>query len=241
MVDVPAAGWRLIRVITVAPTINLLTSTLQARLTELYSERFSYVPPLPIEPIAWNRKTNDGANNVSRTILSVEVRGTGHIIGLSVKYLDGVVSRGSKDGGNHHTFTLNSGEHIVEMLGCDDGEWFRGMQFTTNTGRCSVICGPLGGIPVISRSKGGILAGFSTSSKKHAEWNYVMTGVRGIWRYDLMPRNPKENDVYSDYFEAGNKNWKGFNDRALIANLSSLCFSSVEVQPGDDIDNIQIS
>jgi hypothetical protein len=63
------------------------------------------------------------------------------------------------------------------MLTCADGEWLRGMQFITNMGRCSVIYGSLEGVPAISRSKGGILVGLTTSTKKHPEWDYLVTSV----------------------------------------------------------------
>ncbi|KAF8750856.1 MYND finger [Rhizoctonia solani] len=188
----------------------------------------------------------------------VEIRGTAHIIGLSTHYFDGVISRGGKDGGNHHMFTLTEGEHIIEMLTCADGEWLRGIQFITNMGRCSVIYGSLEGTPVISRSKGGILVGLTTSTKKHSEWDYLVTGVnvsttfyepqtymddatkQGIWRCDFLRSVPKENDVYSDYFGAKTHNGTGFNDRALIGNSSSMHISSVEIWSGDDgIDGIQ--
>ncbi|EUC60502.1 jacalin domain protein [Rhizoctonia solani AG-3 Rhs1AP] len=239
-IDVPATGWRLVRIVAVTPTINILSDSLQARLTELYTERFSYVPPFTMGPIAWNQKIHDDAYNASRTISDVEVRGNCHIIGLSIKYLDGVVSQGGKDGGNHHTFTLNNGEHIVEIMTCTDDEWLRGIQFITNTGRCSTIYGWFEDIPVISRSKGGVLAGLSTSSKKHAQWDYLLTGVRGIWRYDLISRIPKENDVYSDFFGA-KKHGVIFNDRALIGNSGSMHISSVEVRSEYVIDSIQFT
>ncbi|CAE6433845.1 unnamed protein product [Rhizoctonia solani] len=240
MIDVPTSGWRLIRIVTVSPTVNLLPNSLQARLTELYAERFSYVLPLTIDSIRYQHKINDDANNASKTISTLEVHSTSHIIGLSIKYLDGGISRGGKEGGNHHTFALNNGEHIVEMLTCADGTWLCGIQFVTNTGRCSVIYGVLKGIPTISKSKGGVLVGFSASSKQHPEWDYLMTGVRGIWRYDLMPRVPKENDVHSDYFGAVNQHQIGFNDRALIGNSSSMYITGVEVWSGADIDGIQV-
>ncbi|CAE6426585.1 unnamed protein product [Rhizoctonia solani] len=240
MAGVPATGWRPIRIVTVVPTISLLADSLQARLTKLYAERFSYVPSLMFDPIGWQCKTHDDTNNASRTISSVEIHGTDEIIGLSIKYLDGVVSRGGRDAGNRHTFALNSGEHIVEILTCTIHEWRHGIQFITNTGRCSVIYGMLEGTPIISRSKGGVLAGFSTSSKEHPEWNYLITGVRGIWRYDLLPRVPKENDVYSDYYGAATEHGKGFNDRALIGNSNSMRISSIEVWSGAGIDGIQV-
>ncbi|KAH7333550.1 Jacalin-like lectin domain-containing protein [Rhizoctonia solani] len=127
------------------------------------------------------------------------------------------------------------------MVTCTDGEWLRAMQFITSKGRCSVIYGMLDGIPVISRSKGGILAGFLASSKKHPQWEFMMTSAEGIWRHDLMPKIPKENDVYSDYYGARNLPGTSFNDRALIANSNSMYISNVTIQAGAHIDGIQFT
>ncbi|CCO37397.1 hypothetical protein BN14_11553 [Rhizoctonia solani AG-1 IB] len=240
MIDVPAIEWRLIKVIEVMPTIKLLPNELQAQLTNIYAERLTYVPPLTIAPISDLCKLNDDTVNASKNIWRVEIRGASHIIGLSVHYFDGVISRGGRDGGNHHMFTLTEGEYIIEMLTCADGEWLRGMQFITNMGRCSVIYGSLEGVPVISRSKGGILVGLTTSTKKHPEWDYLVTSVNGIWRRDFIRSVPKEDDVYSDYFGARTESGTGFNDRALIGNSSSMQVSGVEIWSGVDIDGIQL-
>ncbi|CAE6495894.1 unnamed protein product [Rhizoctonia solani] len=240
-INAPASEWRPIRIIVGAPTLRLLANGIQTRLTELYDELLSYVPPLTTHPIGYLWKIDDHTDDASRTISKVVLHSTGHIVGLSVNYLDGATSRAGREAGNVHTFALTNGEHIVEMLTCDSGEWLHGIQFITNKGRCSVIYGILEGIPVISRSKGGILAGFSISSKQHPEWGYLMTSARGIWRYDLIPRVPKENDVYSDYYGARLRHGTGFNDRALIGNSSSMYISSVEVWSGSEIDGIQLT
>ncbi|CAE6491743.1 unnamed protein product [Rhizoctonia solani] len=240
-IAVPATEWRPIRIVTVAPTVCLFTNDVQARLTELYNEQLSYIPPLTINPIGWLWKINDDFDKASKTISKLEIHSTGHIIGLIVYYLDGAISRAGREAGNVHTFILTNGEHIVEMLTCADGEWLRSIQFITNKGRCSVIYGTLEGTPVISRSKGGILAGFSISSKQHSEWGYLMASARGIWRYDLIPRAPKDNDVYSEYFGARVSHGPGFNDRALIGNSSSMYISNVEVRANTGINSIQFT
>ncbi|CAE6448413.1 unnamed protein product [Rhizoctonia solani] len=240
-VDVPATEWRPIRIITVAPTVCLLTNDIQARLTELYDDRLLCLQPLIVNPLGWEWETCDDTDNASRTISKVEVHSSGYIIGLSVHYLDGVVSRAGREAANKHTFKLTNGEHIVEVLTCTDGEWLRGMQFITSKGRCSVICGTLDGIPIVSRSKGGILAGFLTASKKHPQWEYLMTSAGGIWRYDLVPKIPKQDDVYSDYYGARNLPGTNFNDRPLIGNSGSMYISNVAIQAGAHIDGIQVS
>jgi hypothetical protein len=64
------------------------------------------------------------------------------------------------------------------MLTCADDDWLRGMQFITNKGRCSAIYGVLEGTPIIVKSKGGVLAGLSVTSRKHPQWDYLVTSVR---------------------------------------------------------------
>ncbi|KAJ1300767.1 hypothetical protein OPQ81_002410 [Rhizoctonia solani] len=238
--DVPALEWQPIRITAVAPTFHLLASNVQAGLIELYDELLSYIPPLATHPIGWLHKIYDDTDNASKTISKLEIHFTDNIIGLSVHYLDGVVSQAGREAGNVHMFKLTK-EHIVEMLTCADGEWLRGLQFVTNKGRCSVIYGTLEGIPIISRSKGAVLAGFSIISKQHSQWDHLITSARGIWRYDLIPRVPKENDVYSDYFGAITQYGTGFNDRVLIGNSSSMYISTVEVRSGSAIDSIQFT
>ncbi|CUA70438.1 hypothetical protein RSOLAG22IIIB_04176 [Rhizoctonia solani] len=241
-IDVPATEWEPIRVTAVAPTLSLLSDEIQARLANLHNERMAYVPPLTIEPINWPFKMHDGTNNASRTISKIDIRSGDVIVSLSITYLDGVVSHGGGNrGGIEQTFTLTEGEHIVEVLTSADNEWLRAIQFITNKGRCSAIYGKLKGTPVVSRSEGGVLTGFSIIAKQQAHWDYGITGVHGIWRHDLIPVAPKETDVYSDYIGAGNEYGKGFNDRALIGNSSSIYITCVEVRAHGDIHSIEFT
>ncbi|CAE6471176.1 unnamed protein product [Rhizoctonia solani] len=237
---VPTAGWRLIRIIAVAPTLSLLSDDIQMELANLHNERLYYDPPLTIDPIDWPYLMHDGAYNASRTISKVEIRSGSHVVALSVTYLDGVTWRGGGTAGHEQTFTLTEGEHIVEMLTCVDNEWLRAIQFITSKGRCSAIYGKLEGTPTISKSEGGVLAGFSISTKKHPQWGFWMTGVNGIWRHDFIPRTPKENDVYSEYIGAKNQHGKGFNDRALIGNSSSIYITCVEIRAHTAIHSIEM-
>ncbi|KAL5631987.1 hypothetical protein ACGC1H_000121 [Rhizoctonia solani] len=241
--EIPAIEWRPIRIITVAPTLSLLSNDIQTRLADLHNERLSYVPPLTIDPIGWPCIIHDGTNHTSRTISEVGIRSGDHIVALSVTYLDGVTWRGGGHGGNEQTFTLTEGEHIIEMLTCTDDGWLRAIQFITNKGRCSAIYGKLDGTPAISRSEGGVLVGFTISTKLHhqVDLGYWMTGVNGIWRHDLIPRAPKENDVYSEYIGAKNQRGKGFNDRALVGNSSSIYITCVEIRAIGAIHSIELT
>ncbi|KEP48646.1 jacalin domain protein [Rhizoctonia solani 123E] len=242
MIRLTSTEWQPITIIKVVSTISLLADDLQAQLTELYTARLAYIPPLTIDPIRWLCMIYDDTDNASKTIASVKLRNSDYIDCISLTYLDGMPSASRDAGKGGHVqphFTLINGEHITEVLSCFDGEWVRGIQFVTSAGRCSAIYGIFEGIPAISRSKGGILAGFSINTKKHPTWDYLVTGVRGIWRYDALPRVPKENDVYSDYF--GASTGKGFNDRALIGNSNSMYISNIEVRSGSQIDSIQFT
>ncbi|CAE6474696.1 unnamed protein product [Rhizoctonia solani] len=160
---------------------------------------------------------------------------------FEVDYLGDATPQLDKDEGNKHTFTLTHGEHIIEILASGDDDWLRGVQFITNKGRCSAIYGTLEGIPTIVRSKCGILAGLSVTSKVHPTWGYLATSVRGIWRHDLIPHAPKENDVFSEYFGARTHHGSGFNDRALVGNSSTMYISRVEFWAGVEIDSIQLT
>ncbi|CAE7051220.1 unnamed protein product [Rhizoctonia solani] len=220
--DTPAVEWRLVRVATVIPTISLLARGLQTQLAELYAER--HLIFLPSQSIR------------SDSIAKYPT------IQPTLQKPSGKWEYGGGKGGEEHEFTLANGEHIIEMLTCSDGEWLRGIQFITNTGRCSAIYGLLEGTPAISRSKGGVLSGFSTSTKRSPTGEHRVTGVRGIWRYDLIPSVPKEDDVYSDYFGGKSQHHgAGFNDRALIGNSSSLHITCVEIRAHGDIHSIELT
>ncbi|CAE6405292.1 unnamed protein product [Rhizoctonia solani] len=242
--DVLATEWRPIKISAVTPTFTLLSDSLQEQLSELSAKKLSYFPPLTISPIRFLCTIYDNTNNASKTISAVKIHGTDYIVCLSLTYRDSVssTSRDSGKGGFRHSpFTLVNGEYIIEMLTCSDGEWMRGVQFVTSTGRCSAIYGLLEGVPVISRRKGGILAGFSINTKKHPTWDYLVVGVRGIWRHDAIQSIPKENDVYSDYFGAQRQHGTAFNDRALIGNSNSMYISNIEIRAGAGIDGIQFT
>ncbi|KAH7335929.1 hypothetical protein B0J17DRAFT_668392 [Rhizoctonia solani] len=239
--DVPVSQWKSIRIVAVTPTISLLPNDLRARLSDLYDELLAYVPPLTIDIVHSDCQIHDDMTNASKTISKVDIRYGHHIVALSVTYLDGVTSGDGGIAGSPGTFTLTEGEHIVEIMTCGSDEWLHAIQFITNKGRCSAIYGWLQGTPAVSRSEGGVLAGFSMRTKKHAEHGYMVTEVNGIWRHDLIPRAPKENDVYSDYFGAKNQHGKGFNDRALIGNSSSTYITCVEVRAEGAIHSIEFT
>ncbi|KAJ1305820.1 hypothetical protein OPQ81_010547 [Rhizoctonia solani] len=241
-IDVPATEWRPIRINAVAPTLSLLSDDIQTRLANLHDELLTYAPTRMLDLIHSNCKMHDDTRNASKTISQVGVRYGHHIVALSVTYRDGTTSgEGGTAGSNDHKFMLAEGEHIVEMITFTNGEWLRAIQFITNKGRCSGIYGWVEGTPTISRSEGGVLSGFLMRTKQHPQHGYLVTEVNGIWRHDVIPRAPKESDVYSDYIRGKNEHGKGFNDRALIGNSNSAYISSVEIRAHGDIHSIELT
>ncbi|KDN36055.1 hypothetical protein RSAG8_11077, partial [Rhizoctonia solani AG-8 WAC10335] len=164
--------WERITVHRVAPTIALLSSDLQARLSELdlqarlselYAQRLSHVPLQGVGPIEWDYRTYDDNTHASRTISNIKIRSSNFIELLSTTYSDGITSSqhgGSGHVGTEYEFTLGVGEHISEMLIWVEGGWLRGLQFITTTGRFSPQYGLHSGAPTIARCKGGVLVGF---------------------------------------------------------------------------------
>ncbi|CEL61511.1 hypothetical protein RSOLAG1IB_10084 [Rhizoctonia solani AG-1 IB] len=107
-------------------------------------------------------------------------------------------------------------------------------------GRCSAQYGAHTGIPTASKSQGGLLVGFSGQTSIYPSYKEVFTAFQGIWRHDVLPRAPREEDVFSEYF--GNKGQKGcvFNDRVIVRNSESIRISSIEVWAGAFIGGIRV-
>ncbi|CAE6335811.1 unnamed protein product [Rhizoctonia solani] len=235
---------QLIKVSKVARTISLLSGELQMQLSDLYTQRLSYVPPYTIGPIHYWYRTYDDNEYSSKTILSITIRSSDYIELLSVTYSDGTTSLkhgGSGHVGTEYKFALAPGEHITEMLTWIEGDWVHGLQFITNMGRCSAQYGAHHGAPTISRPRGGVLVGFSSQTKLHPEYKEMFTGLQGIWRHDIIPRAPKEDDVFSEYFGDKRQNGRIFNDRVLVRNSGSIRISGVEVWSGVFIDGIRFT
>ncbi|KAG8727058.1 hypothetical protein FRC11_013995, partial [Ceratobasidium sp. 423] len=240
--EVREPQWQVIKIDKSTPTINLLVHELQARLSELYAQRLSYVPPYGLGPLRYFHKTYDDNQHTLKTISSVMIRFSDFIELLTITYSDGTVSDKHGGGGHvgtEHKFRLALGEHITELLIWIHEEWIRGFQFITSIGRCSPQYGTHDGTPTVARSKGGVLVGFFIYTNSHPQHGQMYSGVQGVWRHDLIPGVPKEDDVYSEYF--GDVNGHAFNDRVLIGNSKSIRISSVEIRSGDFIDSIQFT
>ncbi|CAE6475107.1 unnamed protein product [Rhizoctonia solani] len=238
--------WQVIKVCKVVPTISLLTSDLQMQLSELYAQRLSYIPSYGIGLIRNWHKTYDDNQYASKTISSITIRSSDYIELLSVTYADGTTSSNHGGGGHvgtYYKFALATGEHIIEMLTWIDGDWLLGLQFVTNMGRCSPQYGVHHDTPSVAKVKGGVLVGFLSRTKDHPEYREMFSSVQGIWRHDVLPRVPKEDDVYSEYFGDRHSDWSEhvFNDRPLVGNSNSIHISSVQVWSGDSIESIQFT
>ncbi|CUA69499.1 HEAT repeat-containing protein 1 homolog [Drosophila melanogaster] [Rhizoctonia solani] len=234
--------WQRIAVNKVVPTINLLSSDLRSCLSELYAKRVCYAPRDTVGPVNHYDRAYDDSQHASKTISSIKIRCCYCIELLSITYSDGITS--TKHGGGGHVgaeyeFTLAKDEHITEMLIWVRGEWLYGLQFITSTGRCSTQYGMHFGPPIVARCKGGVLVGFLSYTKLHPEHKELYHNVRGIWRRDLVPRVPKEDDIYSEYFGDANQNGQAFNDRVMIENSTSIRISSVEVWSAEWVDSIR--
>ncbi|KAL5638765.1 hypothetical protein ACGC1H_003202 [Rhizoctonia solani] len=235
--------WQRIAINKVVPTANLLSGDLQTRLSELYAQRLCCIPPGGVGPVNQQYRTYDDTQHASKTISSIKIRCSYFIELLSITYSDGLTS--TKHGGGGHVgveyeFALATGEHITEMLTWTRGEWLHGLQFVTSMGRCSDQYGIHYGTPTVSRCIGGILVGFLSHTKLHPEYKEMYHSVQGIWRRDLVPRVPKEDDIYSEYF-GDIQNGRAFNDRTLVGNSTSIHISSVEVRSDEWIDSIQFN
>ncbi|CAE7186678.1 unnamed protein product [Rhizoctonia solani] len=236
--------WQRIAVNKVISTIDLLPSHLRTQLSELYAQRACYIPPCVVGPVHTSYKAYDDTKHASRIISSIKIRCSYFIEILAITYSDGVTT--TKHGGGGHVgsefeFTLATDEHITEMLIWIEGEWLFGLQFVTNTGRCSGQYGIHYGPPIVARCKGGVLVGFLSHTKLHPEYKEMYHNVQGIWRRDLISKVPKEDDIYSDYFgDKGRSHGRTFNDRVFVGNSTSIRISSVEVWSGEFIDRIQV-
>ncbi|ELU37441.1 Jacalin domain-containing protein [Rhizoctonia solani AG-1 IA] len=238
-IDFPAIEWRPIKILAVAPTFSLFTDDIKTRLADLHNAQLSYCPLLTVDPINWHCTIHHDTINASKTVSKVGIRCGNHIIALSITYLDGTTLRAGGNGNVEHLFTLTNGEYIVEMLTSTHVGWLHGIQFITNKGRCSAIYGWLEGIPNISRSEGGALAGLLVSTKEHNQHGRLVTGVNVS--IVVCGATPKENDVYSEYFGGTVQHGKGFNDRSILGDSNSIYISSVEVRGLEDIHSIEFT
>ncbi|CUA68621.1 hypothetical protein RSOLAG22IIIB_07997 [Rhizoctonia solani] len=176
---------------------------------------------------------------------SIKIRCSIHFIErISITYSDGITSTkhgGSGNAGAEYEFALFTGEYVTEVLIWMQGKYLYGLQFVTSMGRCSNQYGIHFGAPTVARCKGGVLVGFLSHTKLHPEHQEIYRNIQGIWRRDIVPRVPKEDDIYSDYFGDTEENGQGFNDRVFVGNSASIRISSVEIWSGEWIVGIRLN
>jgi hypothetical protein len=181
----------------VVPTTDLLKQDLREQLSELYAKRLSYCPPLMHKPTE-KYASYDDTQHSSRVVSSVIVRTINRFGSLSVTYLDGGESnKHGVGGGDEKVFQLINGmlsrstpplincfipptlgEHITDMIIWIHEDSISGLQFVTNSGRCSPHFGGHDGAPTVARSKGGILVGFISLVHNHPQWGHLLSRVQ---------------------------------------------------------------
>ncbi|KAH7333824.1 hypothetical protein B0J17DRAFT_674225 [Rhizoctonia solani] len=236
---IPPLEWRQVRIKEVLDTTRLLPAKLQDQLSQLYAQRISYVPALVIGPSGSLCETHDDTHHSAKTISGVTIYTSDFIRTVKFVYTDGSRSsehKGSETHGAQHEMMLTAGEHITDIF-IWRHDWTCGLQFVTNFGRCSPHFGEFSGIPMVARSKGGVLVGIMSLIQQH-EFGRLFRKIQGIWRHDVVDMVPKEEDVFSDYF--GSHGGRPFNDRVVVRN-SNMTISNIEVGCGSFIESLQIT
>ncbi|KAG9094738.1 hypothetical protein FRC07_011261, partial [Ceratobasidium sp. 392] len=177
--DLQTCDWRIIRVLRVMPTLDLLDRELQAELASLHASILSFDPPA-LDGAGNLHPTWDDTPHALKTMLTVRVRCVQQVDGLSALFADGAQSNQHGAGGIEHRFELRSV--------WDDAGGVCAVQFVTTNGRFSLHFGGNGGTPKILSSEAGVLAGFIGRMTK---WNDKDTvgRIQTIWRHDI-PQAP---------------------------------------------------
>ncbi|KAG9078841.1 hypothetical protein FS749_009098 [Ceratobasidium sp. UAMH 11750] len=182
--DLPCHNWRIIRVARVMPTLELLDKTLQLELQALYSSLVSYFPPV-LEGITGRYLSWDESSHALKPISSIAIGFSNRMDSLFVNYTD--KSQSKHHGGNgqgQHTFDLNNGECISDIIVWNNIETVSAIQFVTTFGRISPHYGGNDGIPNLMNSEGGVLAGFS-GRRTELDEKDVIGRIQTIWRHDI--------------------------------------------------------
>ncbi|CUA68618.1 hypothetical protein RSOLAG22IIIB_07994 [Rhizoctonia solani] len=236
---IPPLQWHQTRIRKVIHTIRLLPVEIQDRLSQLYSQRLSYIPALIIGPSDSSCQTHDDTHHAANTISSVTIYTSDFIRTVKFDYADTSKSskhEGSESQGSEHNMVLIDGEYITEIF-IWKHDWIDGLQFITNFGRCSPHFGGLWGVPTVARSKGGVLVGIISLIQQHS-FGRLFRNFQGIWRHDAVDRVPKEEDVFSIYF--GSHHGKPFNDRVVVRN-SNMAILKINVGCGAYFDSLQLT
>ncbi|KAG8701178.1 hypothetical protein FRC09_005515 [Ceratobasidium sp. 395] len=185
--ELPAHEWRMVRVLRVMSTIDLLERELRERLAALHACILTFNPP-GLDGRDDIHRTWDDTLHALKTMSRVITRGEVLVNGVSIEYADGSQSNAYGKGKHEHVFSLASGEYISDVIVCENPWDVHAIQFVTTRGRVSPFYGgDYGGLKILN-SDDGVLAGL-TGRIKTWEGSDVVARIQTIWRRDI-PRVP---------------------------------------------------
>ncbi|KAG8793416.1 hypothetical protein FRC12_002791 [Ceratobasidium sp. 428] len=177
----------MVRVLRVISTIDLLEEELRERLATLYACILTFDPP-GLDGREDIHRTWDDTSHALKPMSRIIIRGETLVSGVSAEYADGSQSNAYGKGKHEHVFSLSCGEHISDVVICEDPWSTHAIQFVTTRGRVSPFYGGgYGGRNILSCDD-GVLAGFIGRMKIWQELDAVAR-VQTIWRRDI-PRVP---------------------------------------------------
>ncbi|CAE7203505.1 unnamed protein product [Rhizoctonia solani] len=230
---VPAYQWEQVRIVKAVPLTRLLNNGLQSQLANLHQSLTTYCPTTT-NSITLGGTSFDGSSHASKTISSVSVLSDGpYIKTLSVEYTTELspVKYGDIQNTNNE-FELKDGEYITDIMVSKDQIGVCGIQMCTTSGKTSRYFGSDSGSPIIMRSTGGCLAGFTgivQADKIH--------DLQTIWRHDVIGSGLGGERVFSQYY--GGVAGTPFSDWPLVQHSDSAHIKKIRVKCGTYIDGIQ--
>ncbi|KAG9121666.1 hypothetical protein FRC07_002298 [Ceratobasidium sp. 392] len=233
--DLQACDWRVIRVLRVMPTLDLINRELREELTNLYaSTGLSFDPPI-LDGAADIHPTWDDTPHALKTMLKVRVWSTQYVDSLSTVFADGCQSNpcGARD--IERRFDLRNGEYISDVMVWDNTVGVCAVQFITTNGRLSPHFGGSNGTPKILSSEAGVLAGFIGRIAKRNDKDMVGR-IQAIWRHDIPQALSIPGGRHAVYI--GGDGGLPFNDWPF--NISPY-ISRVDLRCESSINGIQMS
>ncbi|KAG9101284.1 Zymogen granule membrane protein 16 [Ceratobasidium sp. UAMH 11750] len=230
--------WRIIRVLEIMSTINLLDRELQEQLASLHATLLSFGPQV----LNATTDTYGGWDDASRalsTISGVIIRYHRRVVGLSAVFMDGSQSNQYGSGCSEDTFELSNGEYISYVIVWNHKDSVRAVQFVTTGGRLSLHYGGIEGTPTILSCEGGVLAGFS-GKMINLDKNTI-GHIQAIWRHDIVQINSTRGGLCAEYF--GGAGGQPFNDWPFFSRSpDSTYISSIEIRCNNEcIRGIQVT
>ncbi|KAG8793427.1 hypothetical protein FRC12_002802 [Ceratobasidium sp. 428] len=236
--ELEGPDWRIVRVMRVVSTIDLLDHELQQQLASLYASVLSFDPPL-LDGKTDIYPTWDDTPHAMKAMSKVVVRCGIRICGLSAAYRDGSQSNSYGLTGTEHVFEPNTGEYITDVVVWVNDDYISAIQFVTTTGRFSPIYGGYLGVPKILSSAGGVLAGFSGRMTKPRDNQDTVGRVQTVWRHDITHSFSLAGNRQTTYI--GGAGGQPLNDWPFIGSPHSTYISQVDIWCRNGIAGIQAS